>query len=102
MIIEELKVLYIKNDIMIVNNIRKLYFKYLKKWIIEFKNKINKKIKKINKISSSKIVRNVVFSVIEKITSELARLRKEVNKLNIQIVADDVAKKTKINVYKKT
>ena len=41
-----LKMMIIKNDIIIVNNIRKLYFKRLKKWITELKNKIKKKIKK--------------------------------------------------------
>ena len=55
---------------MIINDIRKSYFKCLKKLIIEFKNKI-KKINKINKISSSEIVRNVILFVVEKITFKL-------------------------------
>ena len=85
---------------MIVDDIRKLYFKCLKKWIIEFKNKIKKKIKKINKISNSEIVCNVAFFVIKKITSEFTRLRKKVNELNIQIIVNDVAKKAKASAYK--
>ena len=92
----------IKNNIIIVDDIKKSYFERLKKWIIELKNKIKKKIKKIKKINSSKIVRNAAFFVVKKITFEFVRLRKKINKLNIQIVADDVAKKTKTSVYKKT
>ena len=68
---------------MIINNIKKSYFERLKKWITELKNKIKKKIKKINKISNLKIVRNVVLFVAEKIIFKLARFRKEINKLNI-------------------
>ena len=91
----------IKNNVMIVDDIRKSYSERLKKWITELKNKIIKKIKKINKISNLKIVRNVAFFVAEKITFELARLRKKINELSIQIVVDDVAKKAKASVYKK-
>ena len=93
------KTMIIKNNVMIVNNIKKLYFKRLKKWIIELEDKINKKIKKINKISSSEIVRNVVLFIAEKITFEFARFRKKVNELSIQITVDDVAKKAKASVY---
>ena len=95
------KTMIIKNNVIIVNDIRKSYFKRLKKWIIELENKIKKKIKKINKINNSKIVRNVAFFVVEKITSELARLQKEINELNIQIAADDVAKEAEVSAYKK-
>ena len=91
----------IKNDVIIVDDIRKLYFKRLKKWIIKFKNKIKKKIKKINKINSSEIVRNVALFVVEKITFKFIRLQKKVNELNIQIVVNDVAKKAKTNAYEK-
>ena len=91
----------IKNNVIIVDNIRKSYSERLKKWIIEFKNKIKKKIKKINKINNSKIVRNVAFFVAEKITFEFIRFWKKVNELNIQIVVDDVAKKAKASAYKK-
>ena len=91
----------IKNDIMIVDDIKKSYFECLKKWITELKNKINKKIKKINRINSSEIVRNVTLFVAEKITFEFAYFRKKVNELNIQIVVDDVAKKVKASAYKK-
>ena len=91
----------VKNDVMIVDDIRKSYSERLKKWIIEFENKIKKKIKKINKINNSKIVRNVVLFVVEEITFEFIHLRKEINKLNIQIIVDDAAKKTKASVYKK-
>ena len=80
---------------------KKSYFKCLKKWIIEFKNKIKKKIKKINKINNSKIVHNVAFFVVEKITFKFAHFWKKINELNIQIVVDDVAKKTKASAYKK-
>ena len=92
----------IKNNVMIVDDIKKSYSERLKKWIIEFENKINKKIKKINKISNSEIVCNAVLFVIKKITFELARLRKKINKLSIQIVVNDVAKKAEASAYKKT
>ena len=95
------KTMIIKNNIMIINDIRKLYFERLKKWITELENKIKRKIKKINKINNSKIVRNAVFFVVEKITFELACFRKKINELNIQIVVNDVAKKAKISVYEK-
>ena len=94
------KTMIIKNDVMIVDDIKKSYFECLKKWITKLKNKINKKIKKVNKISSSEIVRNVALFVAEKVTSELIRLRKEVNELSIQIAVDDVAKKAEASVYK--
>ena len=84
---------------MIVDDIRKSYSERLKKWITELENKINKKIKKINKISSSEIVRNVVLFAAEKTTSEFVRLRKEVNELSIQIAVDDVAEKAEASAY---
>ena len=68
---------------MIVDDIKKSYFERLKKWIIEFENKINKKIKKINKINNSKIVRNVALFVAEEITFKFIYFWKKINELNI-------------------
>ena len=95
------KTMIIKSDVIIVGDIRKSYSEHLKKWIIELEDKIKKKIKKINKINNSEIVRNVALFAAEKITFEFARLRKEINELNIQIAADDAAKKAEANVYEK-
>ena len=94
------KTMIIKNNVMIVDKIKKLYFEYSKKLITEFKNKIKKRIEKIiKKINSSEIVCNIPFFIIKKIISQLIHFQKEVNELSIQIVNDDIAKKAETNTY---
>ena len=93
------KTVVIKSGVMTVGDIRKSYSGRLKKWITELEDKIKKEIKKVNKISSSEIVRNVALFAAEEATSELARLRKEVNELGIQIAADDAAEEAEASAY---
>ena len=91
----------IKNDIIIVDDIRKSYFKRLKKWITEFENKIKKKIKKINKINNSKIVRNVALFVAEKIIFKFVYFQKKLTNWPYKLLLMTPRRKQKQTFMKK-